>query len=184
MTDIKRLANKINSYFVGLTDHFPPLCQGVPPLSVPDEILISEYEAYKSLSSLQTSKAVGPDNIPNRILKDFALELAPPRLWHLQPVSKGRYIPALLKSSIVTPIPKVSPPALIEQDLRPISLTCTLAKVMEGFTCSRLLPQLEGKIDPCQFSCKGHSTTDALTYMLQVIYEAVEIGRASCRERV
>ena len=29
-TDIKRLANKINSYFVGLTDHFPPLCQGVP----------------------------------------------------------------------------------------------------------------------------------------------------------
>ena len=53
-TDIKRLANKINSYFVGLTDHFPPLCQGVPPLSVPDEILISEYEAYKSLSSLQT----------------------------------------------------------------------------------------------------------------------------------
>ena len=53
-TDIKRLANKINSYFVGLTDHFPPLCQGVPPLSVPDELLISEYEAYKSLSSLHT----------------------------------------------------------------------------------------------------------------------------------
>ena len=25
-TDIKRLANKINSYFVGLTDYFPPLC--------------------------------------------------------------------------------------------------------------------------------------------------------------
>ena len=49
----------------------------MPPLSVPDELLISEYEAYKSLSSLQTSKAVGPDNIPNRILKDFALELAP-----------------------------------------------------------------------------------------------------------
>ena len=24
-TDIKRLANKINSYFVGLTDHFQPL---------------------------------------------------------------------------------------------------------------------------------------------------------------
>ena len=72
------------------------------------------------------------------------------------------YIPSLLKSSIVAPIPKVSPPALIEQDLRPISLNCTLVKVMEGFTCSRLLPELEGKIDPCQFSRKGHSTTDAL----------------------
>ena len=137
-TDIKRLANKINSYFVGLTDHFPPLCQGVPPLSVPDELLISEYEAYKSLSSLQTSKAVGPDNIPNRILKDFALELAPLVCDIYNQSLREGYIPALLKSSIVTPIPKVSPPALIEQDLRPISLTCTLAKVMEGFTCSRL----------------------------------------------
>ena len=116
-----------------------------------------------------------------RILKDFALELAPLVCdIYNQSVREG-YIPALLKSSIVTPIPKVSPPALIEQDLRPISLTCTLAKVMEGFTCSRLLPQLEGKIDPCQFSRKGHSTTDALIYMLQAIYEAVDSGEASAR---
>ena len=75
----------------------------------------------------------------------------------------------------------MSPPALIEQDLRPISLTCSLAKVMEGFTCSRLLPQLERKIDPCQFSRKGHCTTDALIYMLQAIYEAVDSGEASAR---
>ena len=73
----------------------------------------------------------------------------------------------------------MSPPALIEQDLRPISLNCTLVKVMEGFTCSRLLPELEGKIDPCQFSRKGHSTTDALIYMLEAIYEGVDSGEAS-----
>ena len=180
-TDIKRLANKINSYFVGLTDHFPPLCQGVPPVSVPDELLISEYEAYKSLSSFQISEAVGPDNIPNWLLKDFALELAPLVCDIYNQSLREGYMPALLKSSIVTPIPKVSPSGLIERDLRPISLTCTLAKVMEGFTCSRLLPQLEGKIDPCQFSHKGHSTTDALIYMLQGIYEAVDSGKASAR---
>ena len=79
MTDIKRLANKINSYFVGLTDHFPPLCQGVPPLSVPDELLISEYEAYKSLSSLQTSKAVSQHS------ERFCFGISPPRLWHASP---------------------------------------------------------------------------------------------------
>ena len=43
---------------------------------VPDESLISEDQAYFSLSSIQISKAAGPDNIPNRLLKDFALELA------------------------------------------------------------------------------------------------------------
>lgn len=34
----------------------------------PDELLISEFDAYKSLSSPQTSKTAGPDNIPNRVL--------------------------------------------------------------------------------------------------------------------
>ena len=104
-TDIKRLANKINCYFLGLTDHFPPLCQGVPPLSVPDELLISDYEAYKSLSALQTSKGVGPGNIPSRILKDFALDLAPFVCDIYNQSLREGYIPALLKSSIVTPIP-------------------------------------------------------------------------------
>ena len=45
---------------------------------------------------------------------------------------------------------------------------------MEGFACNRLLPQLNGKIDPRQVACRGHSTTDALLSMLQAIYEAVD----------
>ena len=104
------------------------------------------------MSSLQTSKAVGPDNIPNRLLKDFAFESAPLVCDIYNQSLREGYVPALLKSCIATPMPKVSPPGLSVRDLRPISLTCTMAKVMEGFTCSRLLSQLEGKIDPCQFS--------------------------------
>jgi len=114
-TDIKLLANKINSYFVGLTDHFQPLCQGDPPLSIPVEFFISEFDAYKSLSSLQTSKAVGPDNIPNRLLKEFALELALLVCDIYNQSLREGYIPALLKSSIVTPIPKVSSPDLLNK---------------------------------------------------------------------
>lgn len=56
-----------------------------------------------------------------------------------------------------------------------------MAKVMEGFTSTRLLSQLEGKIDPGQFSHKGHYTTDAFIYMLQAIDEAVDTGDASAR---
>ena len=52
---------------------------------------------------------------------------------------------------------------------------------MEGFTCSGLLPQLDGKIDPRQYARKGHSTTDALLYMLQAIHEAVDSGEAGTR---
>ena len=69
-------------------------------------------------------------------------------------------------------------PSLIEKDLRPISLTCTLAKVLEGFTCKRLQSEIDGKIDPRQYARKGHSTTDALLCILQPIYEATDSGNA------
>ena len=49
------------------------------------------------------------------------------------------FIPSLLKSAIVHPLPKVTPPKCIEDDVRPISLTCRLAKVLEGFTLARAL---------------------------------------------
>ena len=52
---------------------------------------------------------------------------------------------------------------------------------MEGFTYSRLLPQLDAKIDLRQYSHKDHSTTDALLYMLQAIYEVVDRGEASAQ---
>ena len=51
-------------------------------------------------------------------------------------------IPDLQKQCTINPLPKVSPPQEIQSDLRPISLTCTLAKVMEGFARSRLMAQI------------------------------------------
>ena len=52
---------------------------------------------------------------------------------------------------------------------------------MERFACNRLLPQLNGKIDPRQVACRGHSTTDALLFMLQAIYEAVDCADLGAR---
>ena len=144
--DIESLANTVNDFFVSLTDHFAPLSQPTPPMHIPEEFLVTESEVFKSLASLQISKAIGPDNIPNRILKEFAPELAPVICNIYNQSMKEANIPSPLKSSIV--IPKISAPQTIENDLRPISLTSSMAKVMEGFTCTRLLKDLEGKIDP------------------------------------
>ncbi len=179
--DIESIANKVNDFFVSLTDHFVPLSQPTPPLEILEEFLVTEREVFKALASLQTSKAIGPDNIPNRILKEFALELAPVICNIYNQSMKEANIPSPLKSSIVIPVPKISPPQTIENDLRPISLTSTMAKVMEGFTCTRLLKDLEGKIDPRQYARKGHSTTDALLYMMQTIHEALDAGEAGAR---
>ena len=177
----KLLANEINDFFVSLTDHFTPLtCDSLPSL-VPQELFVSNKEVFRSLSSLIVAKAVGPENIPNKLLKDFAHELAPVIQNIYNQSLKEGYIPSLLESSIVTPIPKVNPSREIRSDLRQISLTCTLAKAMEGFTCNRPLPQLNGKIDVRQYVRRGHSTTDSLLFMLQAISEAVDCADLGAR---
>ena len=76
-SDAKLLANRINNFFTGLTDNFEPLTPRIVFQEVPQEFLVTENEAYRALSLLQVNKSVGPDNIPNRVLKEFALELAP-----------------------------------------------------------------------------------------------------------
>ena len=73
----KLLANKINDFFVSLTDHFTLLTRDSPPNLVPQELFVSNEEVFRSLSSLNVAKAEGPDNIPNKLLKDFAHELVP-----------------------------------------------------------------------------------------------------------
>ena len=90
-------------------------------------------------------------------------------------------LPYLLKASIINPIPKFSPPQQTEKDLRPIALTCTLAKVMEGFVPDRNVAKVSSAIDLCQFARAGHSTTDALVYLLQAIYEALDTGNCGAR---
>ena len=129
-------------FFVNLTEHLPPLHQGMQPLSVPYKFLtVFDNETDRSLSSLQVSKAVGPaGNIPKRLFKNFEPELALIiRDIYKQSLREG-YIPSLIKSSIVSPLPKVIPPRAIESDLRPISLTSTIVKLWRVLPAEDLYP--------------------------------------------
>ena len=52
---------------------------------------------------------------------------------------------------------------------------------MEGFTITKLLPELDNKIDVGQYARKGHSKTDALLYLPQAIFEAMDRGNTAAR---
>ena len=79
--------------------------------------------------SINTFKSHGPDAIPNRIIKDYAYELA-------DPVSRislsSGLIPTMWKAAIIIPVPK-SQYAACEEEVRPISLTACLSKILEDF---------------------------------------------------
>ena len=73
--DVKVIADKVNDFFLSITEDFPSLL----PYStqyVPNEFFVSEADVYQSLSTLKISKSIGTDEIPNRVLKEFASELS------------------------------------------------------------------------------------------------------------
>ena len=149
ISDTADLASKINDFFVSITEHFDPLLPvKSSPNVIPNELFVSERVVLSDLSKLATNKAIGPDGICNRLLKEFAPEFVPIiKDIYNQSLREG-FLPDSLKRSIIIPVPKISPPQDIKSDLRPITLTSCLAKVLEGFTHRRLLKQVNCDIDP------------------------------------
>ena len=174
--DFTALAESYNDFLVSLTAHFEPLvcCQQIEGIEVPDDFLVNPGQVYSALRCIKIAKSPGPDDIPNKLLKTFAFELAPviSDIYNAS-MLQGTF-PSKLKRMFVVPIPKVSPPNTIEEDLRPISLTSQVAKIMEGFTLESLLSQIMDKLDPKQFGLPKKSTTQALVYLMHQIHSALD----------
>ena len=137
------LVEVFNSFLSVLTSHFIPLTCGEEQLdfNVPNEYLIDANQVYNELRKIRINKSPGPDKIPNKILKVFAYELAPVITdIYNSSIIQGVF-PMNLKRSIVVPIPKVPLPQRVEDDLRPISLTSQISKVMERYTLPKLAPK-------------------------------------------
>ena len=87
--------------------------------------------------------------IPNVLLKSFSFKLVPVicELYNNSSLREG-FIPPLLKSVCVRPLPTKRPAQSVNNDSRPISLTCQkISKVMEGLTLSRLAPSVLADLD-------------------------------------
>ena len=180
--DEASLALKFNEFLGSLTAHFRPL----EPLSpvfgpVPAHLYVSESTMYKTLRALKVKKSPGPELIPNIVWKEFAFELSPVLADIYNSSLEQGYVPTQLKQAIVVPIPKCRPPMSVESDLRPLSLTSPVAKVLEGFSAKSLLSCVWDKLDRKQFALPGRSTTQALVYLLHTILESIDGGEMYVR---
>lgn len=110
------LAEKLHSFLSTLTSHFNPL-NTTPAdldhnLDVPREFLVDVSSCYKALRQVKSNKSPGPSAVPNKIWKEFASELAPV-VTDIYNASLGQgFIPYQIKESLVTPLPKCSPPKI------------------------------------------------------------------------
>ena len=147
ITSPAELATQINDFFTSITQEFEPLMPAqTPPNVIPPDLLVCLEEVSSDLRKLSIHKAVGPDGISNKLLKQFAPELAQLiQDIYNQSLREG-FVPDTLKQSIISPVPNVCPPQNIKSDLRRIALTSCLAKVLEDFTNRRLLNQVSDSI--------------------------------------
>ena len=106
------LAAQINDFFTSITHEFEPLTQvQTPPNVISWDLLVSLEEVTSDLLKLPTQKAVGPDGISNKLLKEFVPEQAPLiQDIYNQSLWEG-FVPDTLKQSIITSVLKVFPPS-------------------------------------------------------------------------
>ena len=179
----EELAENFNNFLTALTSHFDSLTldENQEDLEVPNDYLVDAQQIYRKLRKIKTTKSPGPDMFPNKIPKKFASELAPVISDIFNSSMTQGTFPKALKRSIVVPVPKVSLPKSIEDDLRPISLTSQIAKVMEDCTLDKFFPEVVNKLDTKQFALPKKSPTHALEYLLHSILVALERGSCTAR---
>ena len=167
------LAIAINNGFLAATESLPPL-SSADKLSVKESTVahpISIVDVESRLKAVKSNKAPGPDLLPNWILNNFSMEISEPVTIIFNTSIKQAQVPIQWKEANVVPVPKTSPVMDISSDLRPISLTATLSKVLESFIFQWVMDTVTSHLDLKQFgSLKGSSTVDALTSMSHCWY--------------
>ena len=180
--NIPDLASKINGAFQAVSNDMTALtaedCFTIGHNNqepIPDRYIISVSQVEKSLQRINPRKAVGPDSIPNWLLKSMSITLAPPvcAIWNSS--IREAYLPSMWKSGDVCPVPKKKRPMNIEKDLRPITLSPQLSKSLEWYPREWLLEFLVDIIDPHQYgSLRGSSTVMALVELVHNWLAALE----------
>ena len=124
------------------------------------------------LFTLNPSKALGPDELHPRVLKELASELGPV-FAHLfqQSIDMGE-IPKEWSLANICPLFKKGELAC---NYRPVSLTCVLCKLLEHIVCSNIMAHLDEHklLSDRQYACrKWHSCE---TQMITVINDWAKI---------
>ena len=106
------------------------------------ELDIKTPGVEKLLQKINTSKAIGPDNISNMILKNCAKQLAPGLSAIFQSSVNSGELPPDWVNANISPVFKKGDVHLAE-NYRPVSFTSLCCKLLEHIICKHLLNHLE-----------------------------------------
>ena len=117
---------------------------------------------------IKTKTSNVANNIPAKVIKMFALELAPPLANIINKSIITGVFANLWKLETVTPVPKVFPPLTCKQ-LRKISVFMNFSKVTEQLISEYLVADMREKFDPTQFG--NQEGTGVQHYLLKLVHK-------------
>ena len=177
-----KAAEEINSHFASICQSLPELDTTRLPAYLPAPSpppIVHEYEVLRKLQSFKTKRSTTPVDLPMKMYKEFAHELATPITSIINASLSQSKIPSDWKTSFVTPIPKSPNPQSLN-DLRPIAITPIPSLICEDFVFQWTYPKIEKHIDPQQFgNVKSCSTSHYLVNFLDFLYKNLERRKTS-----
>lgn len=155
------LANDINSVFLEPQQGYTQLSSTYKLDTTGHEIpTVTTESIAKQLSLVSVSKASGPDNIPNWIIKDFSHILASPICSIINYLLKKNNCHIHGKALILHPYLRIHQSKISIKDLRPISLTSTTSEIAEDYVVrEHVKPVVLRHIRPEQYGCIPQSST-------------------------
>ena len=131
---------------------------------------LATYGIIKQLKNLNQNKATGPDELPARVLKETAEQIAPIITHIFQQSYNTSKLPNDWLQALVTPIHKKS----LKSDpanYRPISLTCILCKVMEHIIVSNIWKHLHKHDIILHFQHGFHSGLSCESQLIETVHD-------------
>ena len=178
----REIAELFNDYFSSIvTDKDNPSINtfSSPPPSDSSicDLILSPEDVLVGLLNLDIHKAVGPDQIPPRLLKECAHQIAPSlSLLFNRSISEGS-LPDEWKLANIVPVHKKGEKTDVV-NYRPISLLCVVSKVLERCVLSTLKDHLLTLINSTQHGfIPGKSCTTQLVEVLDYIGSLLDGGK-------
>ena len=144
-------------------------------------LYITADQVRKELKRTKARKAIGPDGINSRLLKDYADQLCGV-LLHIFNLSLSlEKVPLLWKTLCLVPVPKTAHPRE-PNHFRPVALTSHLMKTMERIALSHLHGLVNSEMDPLQFAYgPGIGVDDTVIYLLHMSLSHLESTESTVR---
>ena len=163
------LNHQFSSVFTTDDVHADTVLEGssIPPVA---NLKICEKGVAKLLCEVDPSKAGGPDELPCRILRELAEDIAPILTDIYTQSLSSRELPSTWKSAYNSPIFKKG--AICEaENYRPVSLTCIPCKTLEHIICSHLRSHLDkyGALSPYNHGFRKYHSCD--THLILTIQD-------------